>query len=207
LNGATPADAGLLKSSSASDAKLLDCEFTVVEGPFARRKFWQTFTVAGGKLDEKGQSRGWNIAKSAFRAMIDSALGLNPKDESAAARERRVIQGLRQLDGIVFVARIMVEPASNPNYKDANKLANVVTPDEPQYAAVLRGENVPPEPVNAKPRKVEAAVTAPAWTTPAPEAGTLPWAASTPVEAPASPPAAAPAPAAAPSGAPAWLNG
>ena len=207
LNGATPADAGLLKASNASDAKLLDCEFTVVEGPFARRKFWQTFTVAGGKLDEKGQSRGWNIAKSAFRAMIDSALGLNPKDESAAAKQKRVIQGLRQLDGIVFVARIMVEPASNPNYKDANKLANVVTPDEPQYAAVLRGESVPPEPVNAKPQKVEAAVTAPAWTTPAPEAGTLLWAAATPVEAPASPPAAVPAPAAAPSGAPAWLNG
>ena len=69
-----------------------------------------------------------------------------------------MIQGLKQLDGIIFVARIMIEPASNPNYKDANKLANVVTPDEPQYAAVMRGENVPPEPVNAKPRKVEAAV-------------------------------------------------
>ena len=65
-----------------------------------------------------------------------------------------MIQGLKQLDGIVFVARIMIEPASNPNYKDANKLANVVTPDEPQYAAVMRGESVPPEPVNAKPRKV-----------------------------------------------------
>lgn len=33
LNGATPADAGMLKASNSSDAKLLDCEFTVVEGP------------------------------------------------------------------------------------------------------------------------------------------------------------------------------
>ena len=33
LNGGTPADAGLLKASNAGDAKLLDCEFTVVEGP------------------------------------------------------------------------------------------------------------------------------------------------------------------------------
>jgi hypothetical protein len=210
LNGAIPADAGVLKASNSSDAKLLDCEFTVVEGPYARRKFWQTFTVAGGKLDDKGQSRGWNIAKSAFRAMIDSALGLNPKDDSAAAKAKRVIQGLKQLDGIAFVARIMIEPASNANYKDANKLANVVTPDEPQYAAVLRGESVPPEPVNAKPRKVEAAaVTTPAWATPAPEAGALPWAAETPAASPASPTAvlAAPTTAPAPSGAPAWLNG
>jgi hypothetical protein len=206
LNGATPADAGVLKASNSSDVKLLDCEFTVVEGPYARRKFWQNFTVAGGKVDEKGQSKGWNIAKSAFRAMIDSALGLDPRDESAAAKAKRVIQGLKQLDGIVFVARIMIEPASSANYKDANKLANVVTPDEPQYAAVMRGEAVPPEPVNAKPRKVEAAVTAPAWATPstaAPDTGKAAWAAPTPAASPASPPAAV----AAPTATPAWLKG
>ena len=164
---ARPIDAGLLKASQSSDAKMLDCEFTVVEGPYARRKFWQNFTVAGGKVDEKGQSKGWNISKSAFRAMVDSALGLDPKDESPAAKQKRVIQGLKQLDGIVFAARIMVEPASNPQYKDANKLANVVLPGEPQYAAVMRGENVPPEPVNAKPRKRRAPPSpAPAWATP-----------------------------------------
>ena len=131
----------------------------------ARRKFWQNFTVAGGKLDDKGQSKGWNISKSAFRAMVDSALGLDPKDESPAAKQKRVIQGLKQLDGIVFAARIMVEPASNPQYKDANKLANVVLPGEPQYAAIMRGENVQPDPVNAKPRKAPdaPAAQAPAW--------------------------------------------
>ena len=75
--------------------------------------------------------------------MVDSALGLDPKDESPAAKQKRVIQGLKQLDGIVFAARIMVEPTSDPQYKDANKLANVVLPGEPQYAAVMRGENVP----------------------------------------------------------------
>ena len=63
-NGASEMDVGLLKASPHSDAKMLDCEFTVTEGPYARRKFWQNFTVAGGKLDEKGQSKGWNISKS-----------------------------------------------------------------------------------------------------------------------------------------------
>ena len=82
LNGSTAMDAGLLKASQSSDAKMLDCEFTVIEGQYARRKFWQNFTVAGGKLDEKGQSKGWNISKSTFRAMVDSALGLDPKDEA-----------------------------------------------------------------------------------------------------------------------------
>ncbi len=126
VNGATPADAGLLKASQSSDARMLDCEFTVVDGPHARRKFWQSFTVAGGKLDEKGQSIGWKISKSTFRAIVDSALGLDPRDESPAAKAKRVLPGLRHLEGIVFAARIMVEPASNPQYRDQNRIANVV---------------------------------------------------------------------------------
>jgi hypothetical protein len=137
VNGATPADAGLLKASQSSDARMLDCEFTVVDGPHARRKFWQSFTVAGGKLDEKGQSIGWKISKSTFRAIVDSALGLDPRDESPAAKAKRVLPGLRHLEGIVFAARIMVEPASNPQYRDQNRIANVVLPDEPQHAAII----------------------------------------------------------------------
>ena len=46
--------------------------------------------------------------------MVDSALGLDPRDESAAAKAKRVFEGLKQLDGIVVAARIMVEPASDP---------------------------------------------------------------------------------------------
>jgi peptidoglycan hydrolase-like protein with peptidoglycan-binding domain len=37
----------------------------------------------------------------------------------------------------VFAARVMVEPSSDPQYKDTNKLANVVLPGEPAYAAKL----------------------------------------------------------------------
>jgi hypothetical protein len=201
VNGSTPMDTGLLKASQSSDAKMLDCEFTVVAGAYVRRKFWQNFTVAGGKLDEKGHSKGWNISKSAFRAMVDSALGLDPKDESPAAKQKRVIQGLKQLDGIVFAARIMVEPASNPQYKDQNKLANVVLPGEPQYAAVMRGENVQPAPVNAKPRKApDSAQHAPAWgaapTPPAAQTG-VPWANQDVTNPPQG----------APETGPAWLNG
>jgi hypothetical protein len=202
-NGATEMDAGLLKSSAHSDAKMLDCEFTVTEGPFARRKFWQNFTVAGGKLDEKGQSKGWNISKSSFRAMVDSALGLDPKDVSQAAKDKRVIGGLKQLDGITFAARIMVESSDNPNYRDSNKLANVVLPGEPAYAAIMRGEHVTPDPVNAAPRKAPAQ-TPPAWNAQAPAQGG--WS-NTP-QAPAAQPQGSTAPAApaAPGGAPAWLN-
>lgn len=194
VNGATPADAGLLKASQSSDARMLDCEFTVVDGPHARRKFWQSFTVAGGKLDEKGQSIGWKISKSTFRAIVDSALGLDPRDESPAAKAKRVLPGLRHLEGIVFAARIMVEPASNPHYRDQNRIANVVLPDEPHHAAIMRGETVPPEPVNAPPRKA-ASVAAPGWQAPAPAWGAAQQSPATPNWGATPQPAAAPAPA------------
>ena len=214
VNGATPMDAGLLKASQSSDARMLDCEFTVVEGPHARRKFWQSFTVAGGKLDEKGQSIGWKISKSTFRAMVDSALGLDPRDETPATKAKRVLPGLKHLDGIVFAARIMVEPASNPQYRDQNRIANVVLPDEPQHAAVMRGETVPPDPVNAPPRKA-ASVAAPGWQAPTPAwgAATQPTATTPPAWGAQTVPTAAAAtqaPASAAPGAPAmpaWLNG
>jgi hypothetical protein len=211
-NGASPMDAGLLKAAAESDAKMLDCEFTVVEGPFVRRKFWQNFTVAGGKVDDKGQSKGWNISKASFRAMVDSALNLSPKDMSEAAKAKRVLQGLKQLDGITFVARIMVEPASDPKYRDQNRLANVVLPDEPQYAVLMKGETVDPEPVNAKPRKPGTATAtgqnAPAWaadtasTQAQPQQSSVPWTQPPQSQSTAQPPAPQPAPVAGP----AWLN-
>ena len=223
-DGTGEVDRGLLKSSNqpGSDVLMLDAEFTVAEGPYVRRKFWQNFTVQGGKLDESGQSIGWKISKSTFRAMVDSALGLDPRDESPDAKAKRVLPGLKHLDGIVFAARIMVEPASNPQYRDQNRIANVVLPDEPQHAAIMRGETVPPDPVNAPPRKAASAQAA-GWQAPTPAWGAQPqapaaapaWGAQAPAPQPSQqPPAQQPpaSPPSAPSGAPAtgmpaWLNG
>lgn len=191
-NGAVPMDAKLLKSSDRSDALMLNCELTLLDGPHARRKFWQNFTVAGGKRDEKGESIGWNISKSSFRAMIDSAIGLDPRDDTPAARDKRKLEGLRQLDGIVFAARIMVEPES-PGHAANNRIANIIVPGEPEYAKIMAGQSVPPDPVNASPRKTRAAVA-----TPAPA-----WAQTSPASTPGQAPAADARPAA-PS--PQWLN-
>ena len=160
-DGAAPQDKGLLKAAKESDVKMLDCELTIVDGPLVRRKFWQNFTVMGGKLNDKGQSIAWNMSKASFRAMIDSALGLDTADKSDAAQAKRKLQCLKHLDGITFAARIMVEPATNDAYQDQNRLANVVLPGEPQYKAVMAGDAVAADPVNAKPKKARAAASNP----------------------------------------------
>jgi len=206
-DGMSEADRGLLKVSNqpGSDVLTLDAEFTVAEGPHARRKFWRNFTVQGGKLDEQGQSIGWKISKGQFRAMIDSALGLNPEDMSEAAKAKRVLRGLADLDGISFVAKIQIESSRNPAYKDANKLDHVVLPTAPEWQKVMAGEPVPAQPSN-KPRSAAAPAQSatPAWGQPqaASEPAAPAWGAPS---APAQPANQTP-PAAKPGSGPAWLN-
>jgi len=215
LDGQGEIDRELLKAAKTpgSDVRMLDCEFTVAAGPHARRKFWQMFTVVGGKADEHGVSIGWKISKGNFRAMIDSALGLDPQDMSEAAKAKRMLRGLADLHGITFAAKLRVEPASDPRYGDSNRLDRVVLPGEPEYARIMTGEAVPAQPSNRPARPAAAAAaTPPAWAaqgaaTPA-AAATRPWerpAAAGPAQA-APQPAAQPAPAPAATG-PAWLNG
>lgn len=206
-DGMSEVDRGLLKASNqpGSDVLMLDAEFTVAEGPHVRRKFWQNFTVQGGKLDEKGQSIGWKISKSTFRAMIDSALGLNPEDMSEAAKARRVLRGLADLDGISFVAKIQIEANRNPAYKDANKLDHVVLPTAPEWQKVMAGEPVPAQPSN-KPRPVAAPAqpATPAWSQP--QAASAPAALAWGAPTAAVQPATQTPPAAKPGSGPAWLN-
>ena len=90
VNGATPADAGLLKASQSSDARMLDCEFTVVDGPHARRKFWQSFTVAGGKLDDVFLSR-----EQKFEARLARAARAREIMRGASADRLRTYDSLR----------------------------------------------------------------------------------------------------------------
>src|SRR5690606_41743917 len=65
-DGQSEIDRGLLKSSNqpGSDVLMLDAEFTVAEGPHARRKSWQVSTVQGGKGDEHGQPSGCKLSKA-----------------------------------------------------------------------------------------------------------------------------------------------
>jgi hypothetical protein len=210
LDGHGEADRGLLKASrNGSDTKMIDAEFTVLVGPHAKRKFWQTFTVAGGKVDEHGVSIAWKISKGTFRAMIDSALGLDPQDMSEAAKAKRLLRGLSDLSGISFAAKVRVEPKTS-DYNEANKLDRVVLPGEPEYARIMAGEVVPPSPSTPRaPSKGPAqASLAPQWasapTPTSPAAAAPAWATPSPATAPQAAPIPSPAPLA---GAPAWLNG
>jgi hypothetical protein len=204
-DGHGEADRGLLKPSKSpgSDVLSLDCEFTVLVGPHTKRKFWQSFTVIGGKVDEQGVSIGWKISKGLFRAMIDSALGLNPQDMSEAAKAKRVLRGLSDLNGITFAAKLRIEPNTDSRYSDSNRLDRVVLPGEPEYPRIMAGEALPPQPSQRAARAPAAGNTPSTWGgTAAPAARVWQRPVATPPAQPPVPPATAPL-----AGGPTWLNG
>jgi hypothetical protein len=210
IDGQAEIDQALLKAphDPSADTCMLDCEFTVVEGPHAKRKFWQMFTVQGGKVDEHGVSIAWKISKSTFRAMIDSALGLDPQDVSETAKQNRVLRGLADLNHITFIAKIKVEPSEDSRYGDQNRLDRVVLPTEKEWKLVMDGKDVPASPSRSRGTAAKTASVQPAWSQ-TQQAGQQPQPRTPQVAgAPAwsQPPAGTSAPAAKPPG-PAWLNG
>jgi hypothetical protein len=110
-------------------AVYLNGEFTVLEGPYAKRKI---FTLIG-LHSPKGPD--WaNMGRSFVRGMLNSAHGISDKDSSPRAQAARRISSFADIDGIEFVARI--ETGTDTNGEDKNEIRAAVTPDHKGYAAV-----------------------------------------------------------------------
>ena len=125
-------EGGWLKRSSKGDSQALDCEFTVVEGPFAKRKFWSLFTVEG---TTEGHAKAAEISASRLRGILESAKGIRPDDESDAAKAARRVASWGDFDGLRFVAKIGIEKGKD-GYKDKNTLDAAITPDRKAWVKV-----------------------------------------------------------------------
>lgn len=225
LPGMPSQDAGLFKiAKPPSDAVMLDTTFTVLFGPHAKRQIFQNYTVEGGKRDEKGNSIAWGITKRFLRAAVESALGVNPKDETPAAKAKRNVPSISALNGLEFSVRIGIESDSTGRYPDKNQIAHVVTPDEPEWSVLKQGQIPDPRPriggaghrtTQAAPAVQEPAwkaAAAPAQASPAPVwQQQVPGAAAAPIAQPAqqtwpTTPQPQPQPEAPVKPGPAWLN-
>ncbi len=126
-----PGDAGeggILKRSKTGEAEGLDCELIVVDGPHAKRKFFDWMTVSG---TTDGHAQAADITHRKLRAILESARGIKPADVSEAAKKARVAE-YADFDGIRFLAQIGAEPAKG-DYRAKNFLAQVVTPDRKEW--------------------------------------------------------------------------
>lgn len=129
-------EGGWLKRNKTGDAQMLELEFTVVDGPHAKRKVWEHWLVIG---NTEGQAKAAEISASRIRAVLESANGIRPDDESEGAKARRRIQSFGDLDGLRFPVKIGIEKGEG-NYKDKNKIVEIVTPDRKAW---IKAEQLP----------------------------------------------------------------
>lgn len=122
-------EGGWLKRSKSQECQMLDAEFVVLEGPYARRKFWSMLVVDG---TTEGQQKVAEISVARIRAMLESARGIKPADDSADALERRRVTSYGDLDNLRFWGVVGIEKGKD-GYKDKNVLEKVVTPDRSDW--------------------------------------------------------------------------
>jgi hypothetical protein len=147
---------GLLKRSKDGRSEGLDCEFVVVEGPHAKRKFFEWMTISG---TTEGHAAAADITKRRRRAILESARGYKPTDASEAANKARVADWA-DFDGIRFMCRVGVEPGRD-GYKDKNRIDLVITPDMKEWRPI---EQVPTAAAHAQPAAAPGnLITKPAW--------------------------------------------
>lgn len=125
-------EGGWLKRSKNGDSEALDCEFVIIEGQYAKRKFWTLLTLDG---ESAGHKEAGQISKAKIRAILESARGVRPDDHSEAAQQARRIENFGELDGLRFVGKIGVEPAKN-GYAAKNTLLEVITPERKDWRQI-----------------------------------------------------------------------
>lgn len=118
------------KATKAGDARMLDCEFVVLEGPHARRRFWANMMITSN--GSEGHNTAVRITMERIRKIVESAYGIDPNDKSESAMSARMIEDFIDIDGFEFVAKIGIEKGSQ-GYSDKNALKDAVTCDQSGY--------------------------------------------------------------------------
>ena len=121
---------GYATESFDTGAVYLAAEFVVLAGEYAKRKLWSNIGLHSPKGDA------WaNMGRTFIRAVLNSAYGVLPSDQSPEAQNARRIASFAALDGIEFVARIDVEKDSKGENRNVIKLA--IEPDHKDYAPLM----------------------------------------------------------------------
>jgi hypothetical protein len=158
----------VLKRSKAGDSEGLDTEFTLLDGPHARSKFFAFMLVKG---ETEGQKSMAKSNRERLKLIQDSALYLDPSDKSPEARAKRSF-AWRDFDGLRFLAEIGIEEGKD-GFPDKNVITRVITKDHPlwggrppidQAAPDLGGAPASPTPKPpVTPPPTSAPIVKPAW--------------------------------------------
>jgi hypothetical protein len=144
----------MFKESPHSSAKYIEAEFTIVGGKFDKRKVWQNIFFDGDAKNDQGISKARINGLRTLRLLVDSMLGLDPKDVTPESNNKRKIPGVDALQGQEFCIKIGIEKGTN-GYSDKNKMVSPIAADHkdyipsghaPQAAAPIQQSNPTSEP-------------------------------------------------------------
>lgn len=145
-------------TQAETGAIYLSAEYTIMGGPFDKRKVWSLI----GLYSPKGPDWG-NQGRSFIRAALESARGIPASDTSERAQKARQIEGLGELDGLQFVAKVGIAKGKD-GYDDKNEIQTVIPCTHKDYAALMSGAGTTTTPSAAASSLGQAAkASAPAW--------------------------------------------
>ena len=121
---------GYATRNEATGSIYLSCEFVILEGEYAKRKVWGILGLHSNKGPEWG-----NMGRSFIKAILNSARGFSESDNSPAAQSARKINGIGDLDGIEFVAKITTKKDQNEELR--NEIRFAITHDNKDYKAIM----------------------------------------------------------------------
>jgi hypothetical protein len=119
--GDDPTDLYIVKSKT-SDSAYLDCEWTIIDGPYARRKIFDKIGIIGSEVWLK-------MGKSRIRAILESAKNISSKDMSEAAVNARKIASFGELNDLEATIKIGIKTDKSSQYAPINCVSLVITPD------------------------------------------------------------------------------
>ena len=154
----------LLKRSSKGDSEGFSVEYTVVGGPYDKRKLFAFHLLSGTTT---GHETAIGFTKSHLVAIFDAIHGLDPKDKSPQTEARRLAAQLINFNGATFLATLKIEKDPKGVYRDKNTIAEVISVgdrnyrklDQPPLQPIER--STPPAQAQASPAPNGAPVVAP----------------------------------------------
>ena len=112
--------------SATTGSIYLNCVYEILSSKHKGRKVFGTIGLHSPKGPRWGQ-----MGRSYIRAILGSANGITADDNSSKAQDFRCIDGLGDLEGLAFVARIDVEKDAKGEQKNAINMA--IVPPHHEY--------------------------------------------------------------------------